>query len=95
MAKFDELIEQIKTDNPELADNLSTAYLDDMESRDAKITGLEKTISERDAKISVYAQENYDLMRAQPLNNDDDDDKPEPVKALATLDDVALHWRNK
>lgn len=100
MSKFDDILATIKGDNPDLADSLGTAYVDDLESRDQKILTLEQTITENKAKIAQYATENYDLLRAVPPASDDDDDeeqdKPSPKSAkLATLDDVGIYWRKK
>lgn len=94
MSKFDEILETLKEEHPDIVDSLSTAYVDDMETRDSKITSLETEIVGQRDKINTYARENYDLMRKQPSGDSPNlnGDKPKPPP---TLDDVAAHWRNK
>lgn len=94
MGKFDEAISGLKAENPELAEQLETAYLHDLEAGDAKVQSLESTISQQRDKIAAYAEENYDLMRAQPPADDEQKPEPIPVKQI-TLDDVEAYWRNK
>lgn len=89
MSSFDELVELAKkpAELPEdYADQLSTAYLRDLESRDKKIESLETQNKEYDAKVKDYAVANFDLMRKSPVKKvEPEPDKVEPRKTTAEL----------
>ena len=93
MANIDDFIEMAKNhkDAPlpdDYHDQLSTAYLRDMESRDEKIKALEAENAARDAKIKEYAVANFDLVRkasAKPVEDKTKTDDPPKRKTTAEL----------
>lgn len=92
MAKFDEILARIKDEHGDLAEELSTAYLEDMESRDATIDHLKSTTATQDAKIKEYAVQNYELMRKQPPADDDADTQDTPPASVSSAD-IFNHFR--
>lgn len=68
MAKFDELMAKIE--DSELKGEIETAYLQSLESRDAKIESLETTRTELDTKVKEYAVANFDLIRKADTSGD-------------------------
>ena len=88
MPTFEELMEQFRTPPegglPEtFADELATAYQDDLSIRDAAVKQREADLLEKDKEILAAREEvmrvkavNYDLLVAAPKAGEPDDDKP-------------------
>ena len=91
MASFDELLKNKEVELPdEYREQLETAYLESLETRDEKITSLEPHNAELDAKVKSYAVANFDLVRKVDTSKDP---KPEPKdeepKRMSTSELVA------
>lgn len=99
MATFEELMEQFRnpgeTGIPEsLADELTSAYQDDLSVRDAAVTDRENQLTERQKEIDAQKAEvvrlkavNYDLLVAapkagDPVTNQGDNAEPHGIDSL-------------
>lgn len=81
MATLDELIAMAKAGVDKLPDNyadeLETAALMAMESRDETIKSLESANATLDGKVKSYAVQNLDLMRNRPNTTEEKEKEPE------------------
>lgn len=93
MAKFDDIIARI--DDADLKSELETAFLDSLESRDAKIKSLETHNTELDSKVKDYAVANFDLMRKTDVSKDHKDVKTEDKTKLMSLSELAKGIRGE
>lgn len=104
MTTFEELADLAKnaanTPLPDdYADQLTTAYLQGLESHSEKISQLETALNATTDKLKVYAVENFDLTRKARTENDVSKTTPEtadkPVTRMTTEQMVAKMRRNK
>lgn len=98
MGKLDDYLAKIKEHDAELAEQIETQYLQDLETRDETIKQLEKERVEKDEKISVYARENYDL--ARKLMSDDDGNQnngqnDQPERKMSLEERISQAFRRK
>lgn len=95
MATFDELLGKLKNaddENPlpdDYHDQLETAYVQSLETYDAKIKDLEQQNSALDDKVKEYAVANYDLTRKTGVNEPPKNRENEPPKRPTTAELVA------
>lgn len=94
MANVDPLFEMLKNvkDAPlpdDYHDQVSTAYIRDMESRDEKIRALETENAAKEEKVREYAVANFDLVRkASTGGTIEPEKKDEPPKRMSLSDIV-------
>lgn len=101
MASFEELMEQFRTPPegglPEtFAEELQTAYTEDLSVRDAAVATRDQEIADRDAAIAARDAENvrlkavnYDLLVAAPkAGNPADNNKPDDTVEPSGIDSL-------